>query len=72
VTNSDLSSNRLRRREISGIMVDRAIVYSKRMSAKYDIVYAVSIDTVADDLSSPWPVIRTFVGSLSIQKRSCR
>jgi len=37
------------RREISGIMVDRAIVYSKRMSAKYDIVYAVSIDTVADD-----------------------
>jgi len=49
VTNSDLSSNRLRRREISGIMVDRAIVYSKRMSAKYDIVYAVSIDTVADD-----------------------
>jgi len=53
-------------------MVDKAIVYSKHMSAKYEIVYAVSIDTVADDLSSPWPVIRTFVGSLSIQKRSYR
>jgi len=72
VTNSGRSSNRLRRREISGIMVDRAIVYSKRMSAKYGIAYAVSIDTLADDLSSPLPVIRTFVGSLSIQKRSYR